>query len=201
GRSEVARLYAQALAELGLVDAGHVVRVRVGLDLCPRWPGQAASLVGRAFEDAAGGVLVLDVDAGWLTDSVERRAETAEARVEAVRRDADGVVVLLLGERRPVRDLLALDHLLAECFAEAWEFTEHGVDDLVRMAVRHLARRGHDVPDDAVTALRTRIEGSADRTAHGAHQLADHLAATAASRTLTAADLRSPSSGGLAAVG
>ncbi|MDQ2588763.1 right-handed parallel beta-helix repeat-containing protein [Saccharothrix yanglingensis] len=201
GRSEVARLYAQALAELGLVDAGHVVRVRVGVDLCPRWPGQAVSLVGRAFEDAAGGVLVLDADAGWLTDSVERRVETAEALVEAVRRDADGVVVLLLGERAAVRDLLGLDHLLAECFAEAWEFTEHDVDDLVRMAVRHLARRGHDVPDDAITALRARVEGSADRTAHGAHQLADRLAATAASRTLTSADLRSPASGGLAAVG
>ncbi|MFI9009980.1 right-handed parallel beta-helix repeat-containing protein [Actinosynnema sp. NPDC053489] len=201
GRSEVARLYAQALTELDLIGSGHVVRVRVGLDLCPRWPGQAASLVGRAFEDAAGGVLVLDADAGWLTDSAERRAETAEALVDAVRRDADSVVVLLLGERHAVRELLTLDRALAECFAEAWEFTEHDVDDLVRMAVRHLVRSGHEVPDDAVEALRARVEGSADRTARGAHQLADRLAATAASRTLTAADLRSPISGGLAAVG
>ncbi|MGM1060382.1 right-handed parallel beta-helix repeat-containing protein [Saccharothrix sp. Mg75] len=201
GRSEVARLYAQALAELDLVGAGHVVRVRVGTDLCPRWPGQAASLVGRAFEDAAGGVLVLDADAGWPTDSAERRAETAEALVHAVRRDADTVVVLLVGERHAVRELIGLDQSLAGCFAEAWEFAEPSVDDLLRMTVRHLSRRGHEVPDDAVVALRARIEGSADRTAHGAHRLAEHLAATAASRTLTAADLRSPVSGGLAAVG
>ncbi|XVS67708.1 right-handed parallel beta-helix repeat-containing protein [Actinosynnema sp. CA-299493] len=201
GRSEVARLYAQALSELDLVDTGHVVRLAVGPDLCPRWPGQAGSLVGRAFADAAGGVLVLDADTGWPTDAPELRAEAAEALADAMRRDANDVVVLLLGERTAVRALLALNQGLSEGFAEAWQFTEHRVDDLVRMAVRHLARHGHEVPDDAVAALRARLEGSGDRTARGAHRLADHLAATAASRTLTAADLRSPASGGLAAVG
>ncbi|MGI5499195.1 right-handed parallel beta-helix repeat-containing protein [Lentzea sp. CA-135723] len=204
GRRAVATLYAQSLAELGLVGSGHVTRLAVGRDLCPRWPGQAVSLVATAFEDADGGVLLLDADGPWASDSPELRAELVDALAEAVSRNT-GVVVLLAGEPAA---LAALSPVLNECFAQRWDFADYDVDDLTALAVRRLARCGHEVPPDVREALRNLLSGNGDRTAWDAHRMAHRLATTAASRTLAAADLHAvalagmPSrDGGLAAVG
>ncbi|MGW6449969.1 right-handed parallel beta-helix repeat-containing protein [Lentzea sp. NPDC055074] len=204
GRRAIAALYAQSLAELDLVPTGHVTRLSIGRDLCPRWPGQAVSLVATAFEDADGGVLLLEADGQWTTDSAELRAELADALAEAVRRGT-GPVVVLSGEPRALRELSpAFD----DCFAQRWDFTDYDVDDLTALVVRRLARCGHEVPQDVAEAVRGLLSGNGDRTAWDAHRLAQRLATTAASRTLAAADLHavalaavSSRDGGLAAVG
>ncbi|MFB9909027.1 right-handed parallel beta-helix repeat-containing protein [Allokutzneria oryzae] len=189
GRRAVAALYAQCLTELGLVGGGHLVRVSVGGDLCPRWPGQATSLVAKAFEDATGGVLVLDADEEWVTDSAERRAETVDALAEAITRNPAGPVVLLVGEPAALARLSDLSSTFGGCFAQRWDFGEYDGAQLTELAVRHLVRRGHEVPEEVAAALRELLAGESDRTARGAHRLAHRLATTAASRTLAAADL------------
>ncbi|MFI9005954.1 right-handed parallel beta-helix repeat-containing protein [Actinosynnema sp. NPDC053489] len=205
GRRAVAALYAQGLAELGLVDSGHVVRLSLGLDLCPRWPGQAASLVATAFAEAGGGVLLLDADTDWATDSPDRRAEAVEALASAVAHGPAGPVVLLSGEPS---SLGRLPRALDACFTQRWDFDDYDVDQLAELAVRHLVRCGHEVPDDVVEALRGLLPDDGRHTAWDAHLLAQRLATTAASRTLAAADLHavalsrlSSRDGGLAAVG
>ncbi|GLY54502.1 right-handed parallel beta-helix repeat-containing protein [Lentzea sp. NBRC 102530] len=190
GRRAIAALYAQSLAELRLVPGGQLVRLTIGQDLCPRWPGQAASLVASAFDEANGGVLLLDADADWATDSRDLRVELVEALVEIVRSNQAGPVVVLSGEETALAGLSQYAPGLAECFAQRWDFGGYDADQLTALTVRQLVRRGHRVPDEVVEALRGLVSGG-EHTAWDAHQLAQRLATTAASRTLTAADLHS----------
>jgi hypothetical protein len=188
GRRAVAALYAQSLTELKLVRTGHVTRLSIGGDLCPRWPGQAVSLMSTAFDEASGGVLLLDADGEWVTDSAERRAETVDALAEAVRRNPASPVVLLSGENVALARLFEFSTTLGECFGGRWDFAGYDVDQLTALAVRQLARCGHRVPDTVAEALRGLLSDG-EHTARDAHRLAQRLATTAASRTLAAADL------------
>ncbi|MET9633968.1 right-handed parallel beta-helix repeat-containing protein [Lentzea sp. NPDC006480] len=187
GRSEVARLYAQALSELRLVRVGHVVRRSVASDLLAHWPGQAESLVLTAFEDAAGGVLVVDLDGELDSDFTLEVVETMASQM--IRGPADPVVIVL-GEHGRLVPLFQQVRTLAGCFLEGWDLAPYSVDELATLAVRELVRRGHQVPDEVRAAVAQRLEGATDRdTVYPAHQLARRLARTAASRTLAVADL------------
>ena len=187
GRSEVARLYAQCLAEVGLVDVGHLVRVSLRADLCPRWPGQAGPLLASALERARGGVLVLDADPGWITDDEERRTEVAEALEAALPHAPALPVLVLVGEDAALREVPRIATVLARAVPTCWDLSAYTPDELVELVVRELVRRGHEVPDDVAAVLRG-VVGD-DGTARSAHDLAHRLARTAASRTLAAADV------------
>ncbi|MEU5847828.1 right-handed parallel beta-helix repeat-containing protein [Saccharopolyspora shandongensis] len=187
GRSAIARLYAQALSELQLVRVGHVVRTSAATDLLPHWPGQAESLVRTAFEDAEGGVLVVDVDGDLEPDHA---TEVAEAMVALMQRRAGDPAVVLIGESDRLVPLFQQVRPLADCFLQGWDLQPYSVDELAGIAVRDLVRRGHEVPDEVREAVAARLAGTADRdTVHPARELARRLARTAASRTLAVADL------------
>jgi hypothetical protein len=187
GRGEVAKLYAHALSELQLVRVGHVVRTSVGTDLQSHWPGQAESLVRTAFEDAAGGVLVVDVDGDWDPD---HGLEVVETLVASMQRAPADPVVVMVGDHSRLVPLFQQLPTLADCFLEGWDLAEYSVDELAALAVRELVRRGHEVPDEVRAGMAERLAESADReTVHPAHQLARRLARIAASRTLAVADL------------
>ncbi|MFD9959691.1 right-handed parallel beta-helix repeat-containing protein [Amycolatopsis sp. NPDC058986] len=200
GRRELARLYAQGLAELGLADSGQLVRASFADELRPHWPGQAESLLRGAFQDAQGGLLLLDAGADG-----DLQPEEAEALLAALRNHTGDPVVLITGTPDGVRRLFGHAPQLREYFGQGWEFGEYSTGNLAAIAVRYLRARGHEVPDDVATALYAHIEQSGERTAYGVHRLADRLGRMAASRTLTAADLTGlrfaePTAGGLASV-
>ncbi|HYQ66234.1 right-handed parallel beta-helix repeat-containing protein [Actinophytocola sp.] len=188
GRGEVARMYARTLAELDLVRTGAVVRAAVATDLCPHWPGQAESLVRAAFDEASGGVLVIDVDGDGVVGPGTAGMDAVEAVADSMAaRPADPVVVLT-GEQARLGELLSVLPRLQTGFAESWQLDEYTVDELAEAAVRLLLRRGHEVPDEVRTAIASAL--SPQWTLWEAHQLARRLSRTAASRTLAAADLR-----------
>ncbi|MEU4164937.1 right-handed parallel beta-helix repeat-containing protein [Actinoplanes sp. NPDC026670] len=205
GRHEIARLYAQALSELGVIGSGHVVPVAFSRELGAQWPGQSRSLVAQALHDARGGVLVVDYDTG---DTGHNTVETAEALAAALTDPGDPVVVLT-GEPVPLSRLFEQVPELRDGFAEQWEFPPFTTGELAGIAVAYLLRRGHDVPDDVRDALAGMVATLPEPTAVAAHRLSAALARTAAARTLTVADvggltaygLTEPAEGGLASVG
>ncbi|WKU05350.1 right-handed parallel beta-helix repeat-containing protein [Micromonospora sp. HUAS LYJ1] len=191
GRQEIARLYAQALSELNIVASGHVVTAGFAGALSARWPGQARSLVAQAFRDAEGGVLVVDHGDHGTGES----AEVAEALAVALAEAGDPVVVLT-GEPVALAALFRQVPALRDGFAAEWAFPEFTMTELAEVAVRHLVRHGHEVPDDVRAALADMVPDLPEPTVLAAHRLSAALARTAAARTLTVADVR-----GLAAYG
>jgi hypothetical protein len=201
GRAELVRLYAQCLAELDLVGVGHLVRASLDDDLRADWPGQAGPLVRTAFADAAGGVLMVDVDGSWPGDPREYGVDVLEELAAAARRAAGDPVVALVGEPDRLAVVFERVPALGEVVGEHWALGGYAVEELADITVRLLRRRGHEVPDEVREALRGRFAGSQDgHTLDAARLLAGRLAGTAASQTLTAEDVRATGARSLAAV-
>ncbi|NMH82437.1 AAA family ATPase [Pseudonocardia xinjiangensis] len=189
GRTEIAAWYAQALAELDVVRVGQQLRVPVGTGLYPQWPGQAESLVAAALDDAAGGVLVVDLDGDWPIAPHTPGVEAVEALAAAMQRRAADPVVVLLGEPDRLGRLSAAVPGLRTTLGQAWQLVDYTVDELVTAAVRLLERRGHEVPDEVREVLAARLADVPQPVIRTALELARRLSAAAASRTLAAADL------------
>jgi ATPase family protein associated with various cellular activities (AAA)/AAA lid domain-containing protein/parallel beta helix pectate lyase-like protein len=197
GRREVARLYARALSELGIVPVGQLVPMSLARDLEVQWPGQARSLVDRACRDASGGTLLIS----W--DDRDSSGEVADALLDRLRAGADTPVVVLLTDPGRWSALVDRSPGLADWFGRRWDMPDYTAADLARMTVVYLVDRGHEVPGEVEAAIGDLAVGITDRTARGAHSLAASLARTAAARTLTTADLNftwRPASGGSSSV-
>ncbi|MCM4078043.1 right-handed parallel beta-helix repeat-containing protein [Paractinoplanes hotanensis] len=184
GRSEFARLYAAGLSELDLVPVGQLIRVSTARELAPQWPGQTRNLVEAAMADAEGGVLLVDYagDDGAGPDAMTEL-------VDAMRRAPSGPVVVLLAEHEAARVLSTAVPALDEVFGRRWDMPAYTAPELAEIVVRHLVRRGHEVPDDVRAALAEIVSELPDRTVRAAHLLSWGLTRTAASRTLALADL------------
>ncbi|HKT00216.1 MAG TPA: right-handed parallel beta-helix repeat-containing protein [Rugosimonospora sp.] len=183
GRSEVVRLYAQGLAELSIVDIGHVVRVSLEMDLSPRWPGQADSLIHTAMDAAAGGVLHVDVA------DCEEFTEVLQSLCAFVQRNPGNPVVVLVGDPAELDAALTEVPALRDCVVEHWQVAVYGITELTQLVVRYLNRRGHEVPEDVVPALRELVARSGDVSLLGAHRLAERIVSMGAARTIAAADV------------
>ncbi|MEU3862022.1 right-handed parallel beta-helix repeat-containing protein [Streptomyces sp. NPDC028722] len=190
GRDAVAVLYARALAELGLLPTGTVHRAP--LSAWPaRWPGQAEANVLTAFDEAAGGVLVLELDESFGARTLPERT----ALVTAVRDMAavqDDVVLVLSGEPGPLAGFLgtAPGADLAGAFAGRIDFAPYSPGELALLAVRRLTASGLEAGDGMLEALAEHFTRSpAARGAFDAHAFADRLADLAVSRVLRGTDV------------
>lgn len=186
GRSEFARRYAAALSELDLVPVGQVVRVDTGRELAPQWPGQAPHLLRSALAEAAGGVLVI----GYGGDGADSGVEIIQSLVAQTRGGLGDPLLVLIGEERALTQLSRAVPAVAEVFGQRWTVPEYRVPELAEIAVRHLLRRGHEVPPEVRSALVDLAGTLPERTVRAAHQLAAALARAAASPTLALADVR-----------
>ncbi|MFC0099186.1 right-handed parallel beta-helix repeat-containing protein [Micromonospora marina] len=184
GRSEIARLYAAGLSELDLVPVGQLIRVG-SHDLTPQWPGQTRSLVEAALRDAEGGVLLVD----WADDGTGAGPEIIEHLVAETRRTPGDPVVVLLAEPETATALSRAVPAVGEIFGQHWSMPAYSPEELAEIVVRHLVRRGHEVPDDVRAALVGLAAGLPARTVRAAHLYSWQLTRTAASRTLALADL------------
>jgi Holliday junction resolvasome RuvABC ATP-dependent DNA helicase subunit len=190
GRDAVAVLYAKALAELGVLPTGTVHRVLLSATPA-RWPGQAEANVLTAFDEAAGGALVLELDELFEARMLpERTALVAAVRETAARRD--DVVLVLSGASGPLAALLgaAPGADLAGGFPVRADFAPYLPEELALLAVRRLTATGLEAGDGLVQALAAHFTRTpAVRGAFDAHAFADRLADLAVSRVVQGADV------------
>ncbi|MFB7781053.1 right-handed parallel beta-helix repeat-containing protein [Streptomyces bauhiniae] len=190
GRDAVAVLYARALAELGLLPTGTVHRVP--LSAWPaRWAGQAEANVLTAFDEAAGGLLMLELDEYFASRALTDRTAllTAVRDLAALR---DDVVLVLSAEPRMLADFLGDEpgDGLAAVFGERLDFAPYDAGELALLAVQRLAATGLEAGEGVFEALAEHFARMpATRGAFEAHALADRLADVAVSRVLGADDV------------
>lgn len=208
GRREFARWYAAALAELRLTPVGHVARISIPHDLTPHWPGQAPALAEAAAGDAVGGILLVDCDG----DGGDAAAEAVRPLIDRLRAGLGDPIVVLVGEHESVAALRSVVPGFDEVFGQIWSMPGYSAPELAELVVRHLVRRGHEVPPEVRAAVVELVGSLPAPTVRAAHALAGTLSQAAASRTLAPADVAgvaarlmpagaSRRSGGLAAVG
>ncbi|MEU8788313.1 right-handed parallel beta-helix repeat-containing protein [Streptomyces sp. NPDC048643] len=186
GRRAVAAAYARALAEHGVMASGAFGHVPLSA-VPARWPEQPRAYLAHTFREAAGGLLVAEADAAFeRRPAAERDAVVDALAAQAASRDAYGAVLVLSGGAPYLMDLLRDRTDLAASFAEylrlpSW--TGAGLADLTR---RRLAVLGFEMNDEVAAALAGQDPAHG---AHGAHRLADRVAARARARRLVLDDL------------
>ena len=191
GRSAVAEIYAQCLAEDDLIASGSVRRARLA-DFPVLGPKQAQMFAGHLFEQSAGGVLLLRMDEDFFRRSPEQRSAVLGALRPAVTGN-QATVLLLTGEAHRVAQILRERADVAGCFADSLAFPDYDASRLAMLAGRYLAVRGFQVPDETLRAMAERFAAGKPRFgARDAHRFAQALAAAARSTTIGPADLATP---------
>jgi hypothetical protein len=190
GRRAVATLYGRALAEIGqsLTGASHWVP----LSAVPvRWPGQAGVFIAATFEEAAGGLLLLEADPAFGFRSQAERKQVLDAIPPAVASNPAVTVVLSIDPGQ-MPAVLGEHQELSACFADCLAFAAYSTADLVALIDQYLSRRGCHL-DEAAEAGLTELLAAAPPGigAFDAHQLAAHMVAAAMSPAITPSDLPS----------
>ncbi|MEU9127538.1 right-handed parallel beta-helix repeat-containing protein [Kitasatospora sp. NPDC048540] len=155
GKTTVARLYGQLLAELGVLPTGQLVET-ARADLVGRYIGHTAQLTKEAFDRARGGVLFID-EAYTLTPrnggGNDFGQEAVDTLMKLMEDHRDEVVVIVAGYEDEMQHFLASNPGLASRFSRQIEFGHYTDEELVTIVGRHADQAGYTCAPETVAAL------------------------------------------------
>jgi Holliday junction resolvasome RuvABC ATP-dependent DNA helicase subunit len=155
GKTTVARLYGELLAELGVITQGQLVEV-ARVDLVGRYVGQTAQLTRDIFERARGGVLFID-EAYTLTpvgaSGNDFGQEAVDTLVKLMEDYREEVVVIAAGYAEEMDHFLASNPGLGSRMSGRILFENYTSAELVTIVQRHAAAGGYECTPEALEAL------------------------------------------------
>lgn len=133
GKTTVARLYAEALNQIGLLKKGHVVEVSRS-DLVSGFVGQTALKTERVIEDALGGVLFID-EAYSLAEggANDYGREALTALTQAMTTHEANLVVVFAGYGKEMAQLLKNNPGLQSRVRKTIHFPDYTPDERYEM--------------------------------------------------------------------
>jgi hypothetical protein len=182
GKTTVARLIGRIYAAMGVVSRGHLIETgRAGL--VAGFVGQTAVRVTERFDEADGGVLLVD-EAYSLARGSERDfgREAIDAVVKLSEDRRDRVVVILAGYPDEMDTLLAVNPGMSSRFPKVIHFPDYTADELWSIADSLATEAGYRWTPAARTALRGHLENSERRRGFGNGRLARNLVEAAIDR-------------------
>ncbi|MER6536472.1 right-handed parallel beta-helix repeat-containing protein [Streptomyces sp900105755] len=186
GRRALAGAYGRALAESGVIASGTLTHLPLST-VPARWPHQPPTYLAHIFQEAAGGILLVEIDPAFDELPLEEQEAVLESlTTETETRDALGPVLVMSGDGPHLMDLLREHIDLAAAFAEYLRLPAWTGDGLAVLTYQRLAMLGFQVSDEVMVALTGQ---DPTHGAFGAHRLADRIAARAQTAELVLADL------------
>lgn len=156
GKTTIAQLFAEILAESGIGNAAYVVCTRE--DLIGKYVGHTAPRVAKKFEEARGGVLFVD-EAGFFLNR-ESGGFIDEAIKEFVRfmELFPDVIVIFAMYENEMAEFLELDAGLSSRIAQVVHFADYTTDELWKIAQQMLAVQGYQIAKTCQKYFREYIE-------------------------------------------
>jgi Holliday junction resolvasome RuvABC ATP-dependent DNA helicase subunit len=148
GKSRVAAILGRAYRDAGVLSRGHLTEVRRA-DLSAIRPWETTDLVERAFQNAAGGIL--------LVSDAHRPGSDAGEDAHAIRLLEDGLgehrdddlIVILAGPAEPLRRLLDSGPDLTSRVPHIITFAPYAGSELAAIFARRAAEAGFTLTSDA----------------------------------------------------
>ena len=156
GKTVVARLYAELLAELGVLQTGAVVETdRSGL--VGGYVGQTALKTKERVREALGGVLFID-EAYALVRAGDGQAdpygqEAVDTLMKEMEDRRDAFLVIVAGYAEPMEIFLRSNPGLPSRFTRAIAFPSYGTEELLRIFHSMLQAEGLDLAGNGDGAL------------------------------------------------
>ncbi|WP_449224290.1 right-handed parallel beta-helix repeat-containing protein [Amycolatopsis pigmentata] len=161
GKTTVARLYGQVLAQLGVLREGHLIEV-ARADLVAQIIGGTAIKTTEAFNTALGGVFFID-EAYTLSSSKggsgpDFGREAIDTLVKLMEDHREDVVVIAAGYSKEMRSFLEANPGMESRFSRTIEFENYTADELVTIVRTQCAKHDYRLDDGAAEALFTYFE-------------------------------------------
>lgn len=154
GKTTVAKLYAQALNELGFLKRGHLI-VASRADLVAGYVGQTAEKTREKIKDALGGVLFIDEAYALLNDTQgDFGKEAINTIVQEMTEHEENLVVIFAGYENEMNQLLQSNPGLRSRFKKFIHFEDYNVDELCEIVLQRANRTGYLLTDEAKDSLR-----------------------------------------------
>ncbi|MFF3004964.1 right-handed parallel beta-helix repeat-containing protein [Kitasatospora sp. NPDC057940] len=155
GKTTIARLYGELLAELDVLPAGQLIET-ARADLVGRYIGHTAQLTRDAFERARGGVLFID-EAYTLTPRNGTGGDFGQEAVDTLMKlmedHRDEVVVIVAGYQEEMRGFLSSNPGLASRFSREITFDHYADDELVTIVRLQAETAGYNCTPETLAAL------------------------------------------------
>jgi Holliday junction resolvasome RuvABC ATP-dependent DNA helicase subunit len=156
GKTTIARLYGQILAQLGVLRKGHLVEV-ARADLVAQIIGGTAIKTTEAFTTALGGVFFIDeayaLSSGGGGSGPDFGREAIDTLVKLMEDHRDDVVVIAAGYSKEMQQFLSANPGMESRFSRTIEFANYTPDELVTIVRGQCGKHDYRLTDDASVAL------------------------------------------------
>lgn len=157
GKTTVARLLADILREVGVLEKGHLVEVERG-DLVGKYQGHTAIKTRKIIEESLGGVLFVDEAYGLVTDEFDDFGhEAIDALVKGMEDHRNEFVVILAGYREEMYELIRSNVGLESRFTKYIEFPDYTEDELLAIAKQMAGAQHYQFSADGELAFKEKI--------------------------------------------
>jgi SpoVK/Ycf46/Vps4 family AAA+-type ATPase len=182
GKTTVARLLARIYRSLAIVSRGHLVETDRS-QLVAGYVGQTAPLVRKAFDEADGGVLLIDEAYALVRGGPnDFGLEAIDTIVKLVEDRRDSIVVIVAGYPEEMLEFVDANPGLRSRFPQTIQFPDYSTDELVQIFDSLGTKPKYDCDDTARAKVRAFFDAQPRTKGFGNGRLARNLFEAAIAR-------------------
>lgn len=133
GKTTVAKIYADALKECGILKRGHLI-VTSRADFVAGYVGQTAIKTKKVIREALGGVLFIDEAYSLLSHtSGDFGKEVIDTLVDEMTKHNENLVIILAGYPNEMEQLLESNPGLKSRFKKFFHFHDYSITELIKI--------------------------------------------------------------------